>query len=92
MLRTMNDLQDYAIRATDGTIGQVKDFYFDDETWVIRYLVVDTGSWLSSRKVLISPIAISLPNWAEKLLLVSITKDQVKNCHRHCKTAPPLAR
>lgn len=40
------DLEDYAIRATDGTIGHVTDFYFDDEAWVIRYLVVDTGTWL----------------------------------------------
>lgn len=79
MLRSMNDLEGYAIRATDGTIGHVKDFYFDDEAWVIRYLVVDTGSWLSSRKVLISPIAIGHPNWTEKVLPVSISKEQVKN-------------
>jgi len=79
MLRSMKNLQDYAIRATDGIIGHVKDFYFDDQAWVIRYLVVDTGSWLSSRKVLISPIAIGHPNWTEKVLPVSITKEQVKN-------------
>src|SRR5664279_5288392 len=79
MLRSMNDLEDYAIRATDGTIGHVKDFYFDDAAWVIRYLVVDTGGWLSSRKVLISPIAIGRPNWTERVLPVSITKEQVKN-------------
>ena len=79
MLRSMNDLEGYAIRASDGTIGHVKDFYFDDAAWVIRYLVVDTGGWLSSRKVLISPIAIGRPNWAEKVLPVSITKEQVKN-------------
>jgi hypothetical protein len=79
MLRSMNDLEDCVIRATDGVIGQVKDLYFDDKAWVIRYLVVDTGSWLSSRKVLISPIAIGHPNWAEKVLPVSITKEQVKN-------------
>ncbi|MCP8687518.1 PRC-barrel domain-containing protein [Marinobacterium sedimentorum] len=79
MLRSMKDLEDYAIRATDGIIGHVKDFYFDDEAWVIRYLVVDTGSWLSSRKVLISPIAIGHPNWTEKILPVSITKEQVQN-------------
>lgn len=78
MLRSMNDLEDYAIRATDGTLGHVKDFYFDDDAWVIRYLVVDTGSWLSSRKVLISPIAIGRPDWAQKVLPVSITKEQVK--------------
>ena len=79
MLRSMNDLEGYAIRATDGTIGHVKDFYFDDQAWVIRYLVVDTGTWLSSRKVLISPIAIGRPDWAEQVLPVSITKEQVKN-------------
>jgi uncharacterized protein YrrD len=79
MLRDMDDLEGYAIRATDGTIGHVKDFYFDDEAWVIRYLVVDTGSWLSSRKVLVSPIAIGQPDWTAKVLPVSITKEQVKN-------------
>ncbi|HET7633432.1 MAG TPA: PRC-barrel domain-containing protein [Burkholderiales bacterium] len=75
----MNDLKDYTIRATDGDIGHVKDFYFDDEAWVIRYLIVEAGSWLSSRKVLISPIAIDHPNGTEKILPVSITKEQVKN-------------
>jgi len=79
MLRSMNDLEDYAILATDGILGHVKDFYFDDERWVIRYLVVDVGSWLASRKVLISPIAIGRPDWTEKVLPVTITKEQVKN-------------
>jgi len=79
MLRNMNDLEDYSIRATDGVIGRVKDFYFDDAAWVIRYLVVDTGTWLLSRKVLISPISIGHPDWTEKTLPVSITKEQVKN-------------
>lgn len=79
MLRSMHDLEDYAIRATDGAIGQVKDFYFDDEAWVIRYLIVETGTWLASRKVLISPIAIGLPNWTDRVLPVSITKAQVQN-------------
>ena len=79
MLRSMKDLEDYAIRATDGDIGHVKDFYFDDDTWVVRYLVVETGSWLSGRKVLISPIAIGEPDWTARALPVSITKEQVKN-------------
>src|ERR1035441_10402649 len=79
MLRSIKDLENCAIRATDGLIGHVKDFYFDDEAWLVRYLVVETGSWLSSRKVLISPIAISHPDWTGKVLPVSITKEQVKN-------------
>lgn len=79
MLRSMSDLENYGIRATDGDIGHVKDFYFDEKTWVIRYLVVDAGTWLLSRKVLISPIAIGQPNWTEKVLPVSITKAQVRD-------------
>lgn len=79
MLRNMKDLEGCTIRATDDNIGHLTDFYFDDEAWVIRYFVVDTGNWLSSRKVLISPMAISHPNWAEKSLPVSITKEQVQN-------------
>ena len=79
MLRSMSDLEGYAIRATDGPIGHVTDVYFDDEAWVVRYLIVDTGSWLSSRKVLISPIAIGQSSGADKSLSVSITRQQVKN-------------
>jgi hypothetical protein len=48
MLRSMSDLEDYAIGATDGPIGHVKDLFFDDDAWIIRYLVVETGAWLSS--------------------------------------------
>jgi hypothetical protein len=79
MLRSMNELEDYAIAASDGSVGKVKDFLFDDSAWVIRYFVVETGTWLSSRKVLISPIAIQKPNWQEKTLPVLITKEQVNN-------------
>jgi hypothetical protein len=78
MLRSIKDMENFAIRATDGTIGHALDFLFDDEKWVIRYLVVDTGTWLSSRKVLISPIAIGRPDWAAKALPVAVTKEQVK--------------
>ena len=73
MLRSMKDLDGLAVEATDGAIDHVKDFYFDDSAWVVRYLVVETGSWLSSRKVLISPISIGHPDWGAKTLPVSIT-------------------
>ncbi len=79
MLRNSKDLEGCAIGATDGTIGEVKDLYFDDEAWIIRYLVVSTGTWLANRKVLISPFALSQPQWALKLLRASLTKEQVKN-------------
>ena len=78
MLRNVKDLRGYAIRATDGVIGHVDDFYFDDEAWAIRYLVVETGRWLPDRQVLISPISIGHPDWSAQLLPVFLTKAQVK--------------
>jgi len=62
MLCSLKDMDRYSIGATDGEIGMVKDFYFDDIAWVIRYLIVETGSWLSRRQVLISPISIDRSN------------------------------
>jgi len=79
MLHTTQDLDGCLIRATDGMIGHVEDLYFDDESWVVRYLVVDTGTWLYSRKVLISPIAIDRPDWPARLLPVSMNREQVRH-------------
>lgn len=79
MLRSMKDMEDYTIGATDGIIGRVRDFYFDDEDWVIRYLVVETDAGASQREVLISPISIGQPNWTEKRLPASLTRAQVQN-------------
>jgi hypothetical protein len=79
MLRSIKDLEGFAVVATDGQIGHVEDFYFDDQAWVVRYLIVETDSWLSIRKVLVSPIAIGKPDWPGRLLPVSITKQQVKD-------------
>ena len=73
MLRSMKNMEDYTIGATDGIIGRVKDFYFDDEVWVIRYLVVESGDASSRRRVLISATSIGQPNWSEKILPISVT-------------------
>ena len=91
MLRSIKDLEHYTLSATDGDIGHVKDFYFDDDAWVVRYLVVDTGSWLSGRQVLISPISIGEPNWLARTLPVSITKEQVRNSP-NIDTDQPVSR
>jgi hypothetical protein len=79
MLRSLKDLENYTIGASDGPIGQVKDLYFDDAAWAVRYLVVETGSWLNSRRLLISPIAVHHPDWGGRSLPVSITQQQVRN-------------
>lgn len=79
MLRNTQELKSYAIGATDGEVGKVTDIIFDDQSWVVRYLVVDTGSWLARRKVLISPYAVQRADWDDKRLPVSLTMQQVKN-------------
>jgi PRC-barrel domain protein len=78
MLHNSRYLEGCSIGASDGTIGDVEDLYFDDEAWAIRYLVVSTGLWLANRKVLISPYAIGRPPW-EKILPASITMEQVRH-------------
>jgi hypothetical protein len=58
MLTNTVHLKGFVIRATDGELGTVDQAYFDDETWAIRYLTVETGGWLGGRRVLISPISV----------------------------------
>ena len=76
---TNKHLKDFAIRATDGELGTIDDIYFDDETWAIRYLIVDTGGWLGKRRVLISPISVVHTDWEAKQLDVALTKRQVEH-------------
>jgi uncharacterized protein YrrD len=78
-LRSAEELEGWAIVATDGEIGNVYEFYFDDESWTIRYLVADVGSWLTGRRVLISPAAVSSIAASEKQIHVKLNKEQVRN-------------
>jgi hypothetical protein len=79
MLRNATHLKGLVIRATDGELGTVDQFYFDDETWAIRYLTVETGGWLGGRQVLISPFSIAHMDWQAKRVDVALTKQQVEN-------------
>ncbi|HDP98829.1 MAG TPA: PRC-barrel domain containing protein [bacterium] len=85
MLRSISELQGYQIQAVDGKLGKVHDFFFDDLNWTVRYLVVDTGSWLPGRLVLVSPHSIQKPQWAERTLPVVLTKEQIEN-------SPPVSQ
>lgn len=79
MLRNADHLNGYTIRATDDELGHVTDTYFDDKQWGLRYLVVETGSWLSSRRVLISPYSVTDIDDEDECIHVSLTREQVKN-------------
>jgi hypothetical protein len=73
----MKDLREYSIQAADGALGLVKDFYFDDEAWVIRYLVVEVDP--GERAVLLSPISIGHPNWEGANFPTTLTRQQVND-------------
>lgn len=79
MLQNIRGIYGNKLAALDGDIGSVKDFYFDDKIWVIRYLVADTGSWLSGRLVLISPHAFAKLDHYENALHLKLHKMQIQN-------------
>lgn len=78
MLNNISHVTGSTVTATDGSIGQVKAAFFDDQSWAIRYLVVDTGTWLLAREVLISPYSIRPPLGLDKNVEVTLTREQVK--------------
>lgn len=79
MQRSVKDLIGYKINAKDGEIGKVEEFYFDDVTWSIRYLVVNTGSWLSEKLVLIPHSALGITDWKSETINLNLTMEQVRS-------------
>jgi uncharacterized protein YrrD len=80
MLYTAKTLKGYKLDSLDGILGSVKEFYFDDQHWTIRYLVADTGHWLRGRQVLISPYALGAINadLYKDQIAVDLTKKQIE--------------
>jgi uncharacterized protein YrrD len=83
MLNKAKTLKGYKLNSLDGEIGHVKEFYFDDRHWAIRYLVADSGNWLTGNKVLISPYALIAVNKEEQYITIDLTKKQIEE-------SPPL--
>jgi uncharacterized protein YrrD len=80
MLRSLKDLIHFTLKASDGDVGEVADFYFDDERWVIRYLVADTeGFWKAPNQVLISPISFRQADWPTRAFHLALTVDKVRD-------------
>jgi uncharacterized protein YrrD len=78
MLIKSKDLKGYKLGAIDGEIGKIEEFYFDDKYWTIRYLVADTGSWMTGRAVLISPYALNWINKDGHMISTNLTKKQIE--------------
>jgi hypothetical protein len=87
-LHSSIEVTGYYIQATDDNFGHVEDFILDDETWTIRYMVVDTRNLLTGRKVLVAPGWINSIDWAKSKVTVAMTREQVKNSPAYDPSAP----
>ena len=74
----MAELGGYEIQATDGKLGQIEELYFDEETWVVRYIVVNVGGWLVRQPVLLTPSSIKHMDRDERTAVVGLTREQVR--------------
>ena len=79
MLIDVSDLKGFKIAASDGSLGTVTDFLFDDESWTLRWIVVDTGTWLSGRKVLLPVSVLGHPDITARSFPVRLTMAKVKD-------------
>ncbi len=79
MLRDLHTLNGSSVTATDGKIGAVRDFLFDDESWTVRYLVVDVGNLLKRRDVVLATAAVQQLDWTSRTLRVNFTREQVRH-------------
>ena len=78
MLRSLYAMLDYHIAATDGEVGKVRDFLFDDKSWIVHYLVAEIPNALGNRKVLILPFVADRPEWETRRLPVLLTCEQIR--------------
>jgi len=88
MLRSAKELEKYKIKAIDGEIGKLVDFYFDDHKWIIRYIIVDTGTWLAEKLVLISPESFKKLDKETSTLELNLNKQQIEDSPEVDKDRP----
>ncbi len=79
MLKEVKQLHGWPIHALDGEIGHLDELLFDDESWMVRYLIVDTGNWLTGRQVLISPLSLGFLDWDQKVLHLNLTREKIEH-------------
>lgn len=77
MIRSAKQMEKFKIKAIDGEIGKLREFYFDDHSWIVRYIIVDTGTWLAEKLVLISPKSFKRLNWEDKIFELNLDKQQI---------------
>ncbi len=88
MIRPATALYGYQLLASDGAVGEINDFLFDDDCWKLRYFVVDAGRWLAERHVIIAPEAVQRPEWDAQRLPTPLSKEQVRQSPQFDPTQP----
>ena len=91
MFDSLETLWGASVIATDGKIGSLDDFLFDDRSWAVRYIVVNVGSWLSHHDVLVDAAALGLPDWKRKVFTVNLSQEQVRQSP-DASTKRPVSR
>ncbi len=91
MIHGIRKMHGFKIHATDAELGHVEDWYFDDEDWVVRYLVAKTGFWFLGKEVLISPHSVTAVDWEKREINVNLTKQQVEQSPE-IDTPQPISR
>ena len=79
-LRSVREVSGYHIVGVDGELGHVADFIVEDETWAIRYLVVDTSNWWMGKKVLVAPLWATAVDWSRREVHLALTRESIKAC------------
>ena len=77
-LRSTSEVTGYHIQATDGELGHIEDFIIDEQTWAIRYLIVDTRNWWPGKKILLAPQWIDRVSWNESKVFVNLPRETIK--------------
>lgn len=90
-LRSTHDVTGHHVEASDGEIGHVEDFLIDDETWAVRYMIVDTRDWLPGKRVLISPKWIERISWDQREVVVDLSRKLIEQAPEYTDL-PPLTR
>ena len=87
-LRSAKEIIGYGVQARDGDIGHIDDLVIDDETWVLRYLAVDTRDWLPGKKVLVAIQWLEAINWLEKKAATELSRGEIKESPPYDPSAP----
>jgi len=88
-LRSTREVTGYHIQAADGELGHIEDFIIDDETWAIRYLIVDTRNWWPGKKILLAPQWIDRVSWNESKVFINLPRETIKQAPAYTEESLP---